>query len=382
MLQTLAVSGYRSLRAVVLELGPLVAITGPNGSGKSSLYKALRLLADVAHGEIIATLAREGGLEATMWAGPEWGSRSGKQRSRPQGTVATGPSRLCLGFATEDMSYAIDLGLPIPSRSMFDYDPEIKREAVWAGPVLRRGSLLADRNRGLVQITDVGVMTQTLAPFDSMLSHCADPINAPELFVLRDRIRRWRFYDGLRTDRFAPARSAQVGTRTNALAHDGTDLAAAIQTICETGDADGLHRAVDDAFPGSRVEVVRVGALMEVALSQPGLLRPMRAAELSDGTLRYLLLVAALFSPRPPELLVLNEPETSLHLDLLPALARMIGQAARRSQVVVVSHSQILIEHLGDGQDLTHVALEKDMGETVIKAQDLLSRPAWNWPSR
>ena len=61
-------------------------------------------------------------------------------------------------------------------------------------------------------------------------------------------------------------------------------------------------------------------------MSQPGLLRPLKAAELSDGTLRYLLWIAALLSPRPPELLVLNEPETSLHPDLLPALARLIAR--------------------------------------------------------
>ena len=71
MLTTLAVANYRSIRQMVLPLGPLNVITGPNGSGKSSLYRALRLLAGTARGGIVATLAREGGLESTLWAGPE-----------------------------------------------------------------------------------------------------------------------------------------------------------------------------------------------------------------------------------------------------------------------------------------------------------------------
>ena len=103
------------------------------------------------------------------------------------------------------------------------------------------------------------------------------------------------------------------------LSNDGADLAAALQTIIEIGDAEGLAQAVDDAFPGSRIKIQGKGGRFEVSMRQHGLLRPLAAAELSDGTLRYLLWIAALLSPRPAELLVLNEPETSLHPDLLPA---------------------------------------------------------------
>jgi predicted ATPase len=76
-----------------------------------------------------------------------------------------------------------------------------------------------------------------------------------------------------------------------------------------------LRGAVRQSFPGG---------LDSRSLRQHGLLRPLKASELSDGTLRYLLLVAALLSPRPPTLMILNEPETSLHPDLLPPLARLI----------------------------------------------------------
>ena len=77
------------------------------------------------------------------------------------------------------------------------------------------------------------------------------------------------------------------------------------------------------------MSVTADGGWFEVEMHQHGLLRPLKAAELSDGTLRYLLWVAALLTPRPPGLLVLNEPETSLHPDLLPALGRLIVQRRR-----------------------------------------------------
>ena len=387
MLTTLAVAGYRSLRSLEVRLEPLVVVTGENGSGKSSLYRSLRLLAETAQGNVIASLAREGGLHSTLWAGPETVARSVKQGQFPtQGSVRKGRVSLRLGFASTDLSYAIDLGLPVPSHSAFGSDPEIKREAVWAGEVLRRGALLVDRKGPVVTAKgDAGqdrIVTQALSSFESMMTHCSDPHNTPELLVLRERMRGWRFYDNLRTDRAAPARTPQVGTRTPVLAHDGSDLPAAVQTIFENGDMEGLHEAVDDAFPGSRVSVEVSGGLFELTLSQKGLLRPLSAAELSDGTLRYLLWVAALLSPRPPELLVLNEPETSLHPDLLPALARLIARASRRNQVIVVSHSKPLVEALRATEDVAAIDLVKELGETHVAGRDPLDAPPWHWPKR
>jgi predicted ATPase len=100
MITKLAISGYRSLRDIALALGPVNVVTGPNGSGKSSLYRALRLLADVAQGRIIQALAAEGGLDSTLWAGPEALSRAMKHGVHPvQGTVRKGPVSLKLGFS-------------------------------------------------------------------------------------------------------------------------------------------------------------------------------------------------------------------------------------------------------------------------------------------
>lgn len=121
---------------------------------------------------------------------------------------------------------------------------------------------------------------------------------------------------------------------------------------------------------------------MLVGLRQEGLLRPVSAAELSNGTLRYLLWAAALLTPRPPHLMILNEPEASLHPDLLPALAALIGVAAKQTQIWVGSHAARLIAALKQNPGCAFVHLEKEFGETQIVGQGKLDRPAWKWPTR
>lgn len=387
MLSALAVSNYRSLLNVVVPLGSLNVISGPNGSGKSNLYRALRLLAETSHGGVVNALAREGGLTSAFWAGPETISKRMKSGSVPvQGGPRTKAVRMNLGFSDEDFSYAISFGLPKPSRSKFSLDPEIKRECIWSGAVFRPASLLVDRRGSVVRIRNGRkweVVAQHLSTFDSIFSQLADPAAAPEVLALRERIRGWRFYDHFRTDESAPARAPQIGTRTPVLSHDGQDLAAALQTIFEIGDPQALNVAIEDALPGATLEIDNQNeGRFAVRLFQDGLLRPLSGAELSDGTLRYILWVAALLTPRPPPLMVLNEPETSLHPDLFPALAKLIIKASEQTQVWVVSHATRLLASLRDHSDCQSIALEKHFGETTISGQGVLDGPAWRWPEK
>lgn len=387
---TLAVSGYRSLRSLVLPLERLNVVTGANGSGKSSLYRSLRLLADVAQGQAIASLAAEGGLRSTMWAGGAgYSSAMRSGRSPMQGNVGRGPVSLRLGFASEDYGYAIDLGLPIPgpgaSReegSLFGYDPVVKAEAVWAGERLSRFNVIARRGNASVLVQDksgrLRPVVTDLAPFETMMMRAADPTNAVELLFLRERMKAWRFYDHFRIDRDAPSRIPRIGTRTVALASDGSDLAPAVQTVREIGDGPAFDGAIEDAFPGSSVEIDAVNGLFRLSMRQSGLQRALDASELSDGTLRYIALATALHTPRPPELMVLNEPEGSLHPNLLEPLARMIAAASQRSQIIVVSHAQALVEALAE-HGAQMLALEKESGETIVRNIDV---PAWEWPER
>jgi predicted ATPase len=326
-------------------------------------------------------------LQSTLWAGPESLSRDMKRGEQPvQGTRRKHPVCLRLGFASDQFGYLIDMGLPQPGSSAFGLDPEIKRELIWYGSRPRPSTTLVDRNHCVVRVRDSekgwNVVTHNLATFDSMMTHIADPRSAPETLSLRESIRAWRFYEHFRTDHASPARVPQVGTRTPVLGDDGADLAAAMQTIREIGDSAALDSAVADAFPAARVRIDVNSGRFTLAMEQHGMLRPLQASELSDGTLRYLLWVAALLTPRLPSLIVLNEPETSLHPDLLEALGRLIGQASRRSQVIVVTHSAALLSSLAHESEYHPITLQKKSGETSIVGMRDLDRPEWRWPAR
>jgi len=355
---------------VYVSLRDLTVVTGGNGSGKSSLYRVLSLLAATARGEVIAALAREGGLESTLWAGPERISGSMRRGEQPvQGTVRRGRVSLRIGFGTDEFSYALDLGLPMPSDSLFRKDPEIKSEAIWSGQRLRPATMLSQRHGPTVRCRQPDgswtVVPTQLAPFESMITEVADPRTAPEVLDVRETLRSWRFYDQIRTDAGSPARARSIGTRTPALAPDARDLVAALATIDEIGDDERLAAAIDEAFPGTTVSVVDQDGVFDLQLRQPGLLRPLSAAEVSDGTLRYLAWAAALLSPRPPAFLVLNEPENSLHPILLPALARLVVAAARREPVMLVTHSDLLLVALRSAADETGTDLGVGMAEAM-----------------
>ena len=389
MIETLAISNYRSILKLVLPLGRLNVITGANGSGKSNLYRAIRLLAETANDGVVSALAREGGLTSTFWAGPaELSRRMYSGEVEVQGTPSKGKKRMRMGFGSSEFSYAISLGLPPPDESLaptyFTLDPQIKHESIWAGSMLRPSTMLLERDYSVVKIrkeSEWEIAAKDIQNFDSVFSQLADTSTTPEVFWLREQMRGWRFYDHFRTDRDSPVRQPQVGTRTPVLRHDGSDLAAAIQTIVEVGDRRTLESVVAEAFDGASVAIAsNEDGRFTVQFRQYGLLRPLTAAELSDGTLRFLLLTAALLTPRPPSMMVLNEPETSLHPDVIPALAKLILNAAESSQVWVVTHSTKLITALKKKKDSNLLELEKKLGSTQLKGRTEFDGPARKWP--
>jgi len=393
MIKTLAITNYRSLLNLVVPLGRLNVVTGSNGSGKSNLYKALRLLADTAGGDVISALAKQGGLDSVFWAGPENISRKMLTgEARVEGNHKKKESSILkLGFSGEGFGYAISIGFPPPpfppippDPTKFLLDPEIKKEVIWVGSSYRPASSLIERHNNVVKCRkDNGwqIVSQHINGYDSMLSEFLSPSHAPEIFHICHEIKAWRFYDYFRTDKNAQTRRSQIGTRSPVLDHDGHNLAAALQTIIEIGDHQGLHEAINDAFPGASLKIdVDERSIFSVQFYQHGLLRPLSVAELSDGTLRYLLLVTALLSPRPPGLMVLNEPENSLHPDLLPVLAKLIIKVSQSTQVWVVSHDSRLVSALEKSESCNSIHLDKKLGQTTIQGQDLLDTPTWHWP--
>ncbi|WP_158649243.1 AAA family ATPase [Aquella oligotrophica] len=342
-IRQISIEGYRSLQKVELELSSQInLITGPNGSGKSNIYKAIRLIAQTPRGRFAESLAKEGGMPSIMWAGERRRANFNKEETRLQ-----------LAVETDAFSYSLACGFPpnIPP-SMFALDPEIKEEFVWLGQKRRPSTTVLERKQNTAFITDVEGNRQSY-PFclnfsESVLSQLKDPHKYPEIMSLALELSNWRFYHNFNTNEDSIIRYPQVCTRTPVIADDGNDLAAALQTILEIGDEERLHYFIEMAFPGSRL-IIRDSygnANFDVLFEMHGILRPLTIREFSDGTIRYLCLLAALLSPRPPSVMVLNEPEMSLHPELIEPLALLITEASLNSQVIITTHSALLQKYL------------------------------------
>lgn len=331
-----------------LELGSLTVVLGANGIGKTNLYRGLSLAAAAASGTLAAQLVAEGGMPSVLWAG---------ERKR-------GPRRLVLEVTLEELTFHLDLGLPADPRTAFAHDPLVRREELrWEDAVLlERGNLFCSARDAEGSATELS----ELWPSESVLSQLHEPERFPVLAALQRELLAWRFHHGFRTDADAPLRHPQAGTRAALLHDDGRNLAAVLQTIRENGDDQALDRRVARAFPGSVLRVEVDGARFHTTLTMPGVRRPLDARELSDGTLRYLCLVAALSSPRPPAFLAFNEPETSIHPDLMDALAELLLEATEQSQVLVTTHSERLASALAKDADVVRLVRD-DCGATVAE---------------
>jgi predicted ATPase len=391
MIDRFLVQRYRSLRDIAFEPRALTLITGANGVGKSSLYRSLTLLQRAALGGLGLAVAQEGGIESIAWAGA---SESASLAAAKAGRAIQGSARpaknergIRLGLRTQGCGFELTLGMPEydpQARSAFIRDPGILEEALWVGEQRNRHSLCMERTGQVASYKDMAGAKRSfgsLPTTESVLSALRDPTALSELHIVRESVRQWRFYDGFRVDADSPLRRARIGVRTPCLASDGADLGACIQTILEIGDADAFQSAVVAGL-GVEVEiVVGDGPSYEVVTKVPGVLRSMRAHELSDGTLRYLALMAALFSARPGPLLVLNEPEGSLHPSLITPLAHAIVDASRSTQVWVVTHSTTIasVTRAHDPERVCDVELMKTAdGSAQIADQSALERPAWS----
>ncbi|HEY9714943.1 MAG TPA: AAA family ATPase, partial [Chroococcales cyanobacterium] len=322
--------------------------------GKSNLYRAMYLIAAAASGQFARTLAEEGGMPSVLWAG----AQSKNERKR-----------LVLHVRLSELEYKLICGLPIPSESAFTLDPEIKREEIHFRKGASRVRLLIRRGGNVTACDADGKRISfplMVSSSESILSNLIEPHKFPEISRLRQEILGWRFYHQFRTDPGAPSRHPQIGVRTPVLSHDGSDLAAALQTIREIGDVERLERSVHHAFPGASLGTGGRSGEFTVSMSMPGFHRPFAAKELSDGTLQYLCLLAALLSPRPPGMMALNEPETSIHPDLYEPLARLIADASTRTQVWITTHSRALSDYLLDLTGETPIELTKVGGATKI----------------
>jgi predicted ATPase len=337
------ITGYRSVRTIHMPVRQLSVLVGANGVGKTNLYRALELVRHAATGELTQTIMREGGLASAMWAG--------ERRAHEAPRIHL---KVDLDGVIEDAefspSYEVEIGFGDSKyQAVFADEPQIKSETLSLTHGRTKLALMERKGEACWIRDEQGRRRQlddTLLASETALSAIRGAI--PEIDAVRYMLTNWRFYHGFRTDAGSPLRQPAHAITSPMLDADGSNLAAVFATLAHIrADTTDLSAAVEHAFPGTKLNLPYPGTTASFSLTYPDFpYREFGATELSDGTLQFLALMGALLAYRLPPLIALNEPETSLHPDLLPALARIIAKAAERTQVWVVTHSQPLADAL------------------------------------
>lgn len=360
-LTAISIEGYRSVKKIHFPIGALTVFVGQNGTGKTNLYRAVELLHYASVGTITHAVAEEGGVQSALWAGVRAKNK---------------PVRLILKAELGDYSYKIEIGLPTPYQAALPLEPLVKNEEL----TLRHDSshvTLMKREGPAAWLRTLNGKRQTydgvLLPSETALGTFNDAAQYPEVDDVRRMLQDWRFYHAFRTDKAAPVRRPCLALTTPALSSDGHDLAAVLATLYhireETPEVD---EAISDAFPGAKLHSSVDQGHCTFAMQFPDTPRPFEAHELSDGTIAYLCLLAALLSYRPPKFIALNEPEVSLHPDLVAPLARLIARASERSQIWVVTHSEALAVTLSEETLIVPRTVFKKDGATWLKGLKLI----------
>jgi len=337
-IRSMFAANYRSLKSIRMDMAGVNLFIGENGVGKSNLYRALQLIQAAVRGRLAHEIAREGGMASALW--------SGKRRSGD-------PVRIKLEVELLDevqalsFLYRVEAGLRPPKAAAgFAFEPQVKEEElkVDAG---RPVTVMKRAGPGIFVRNAAGRMEdypEQALTSETAIALLGDAGHYPEIGTFRRAIDGWRFFHGFRTDRDSPLRSPCLAVTAPMLDEDGSNLASVFATLFHTRqDTVDLDRAIADAFGGARLIVPQPQEFAEFSLVFPDFpLRQFSPRELSDGQMRFLALAGALLSYRKPRFIALNEPETSLHPDMLPALADMIAQASTDSQIWIVTHSELL----------------------------------------
>lgn len=369
-LASIGITGFRSIRKLHMPLRRLTVLVGGNGVGKTNLYRSLELLSAAARGTLSEEIAREGGLGSVMFAGE---LKTHEERRLVLEATLDDLTDGGLGFDLDlgfPIQYRDELGFPTVVSAAFATEAQVKAESL---TLLQRGksvTLMERKGPGAWARDGDGKrqsLTDPLLATETVLSSLRGGF--PQIDAVRTVMANWRFFHSFRTDAGSPLRQPSLAVTSPILGSDGANLAAVFATLHHIRqDTVDLDEAIEAAFPGARLHVPEPEQRASFAMTFPDMpKRQFGAHELSDGTLQFLALMGALLSYRLPPFIALNEPETSLHPALLPALAATIVKAAERTQVWVVTHSRELADAIADRSGVTPRQVIRRDGATWIE---------------
>jgi len=206
---------------------------------------------------------------------------------------------------------------------------------------------------------------------ETLLSAAAGPFTANRFVAdFQKKLADWEIHQGFQTHHEAEIRAPQVTRADTQVSADGQNLVAVLHSLY-TGNRDfedDINKAMRAAFGEDFEKLVFPPAAdqrIQMRIRWRSLKREQSAADLSDGTLRFLFLLAVLANPSPPSLIAIDEPETGLHPSMFPIVAEYARDAANKAQVILTTHSPEFLDAFGEDVPTTTV-VERQEGETVL----------------
>jgi predicted ATPase len=352
----LTVHGFRRLREVRLQLRPLSVMIGANGTGKTSVLDVLSLLAFSAQGRLSTSIselsglanvltydrAEELGLEIAMEV-PDYQPLEYSLRLRPQGVAHA---------IREESLTQKRQGYPAPFRHIYSYEQDVK----YYDP---------EKRKLLHPTWEHNALETALAQVPKMFQE-------PEDF--RRRLASSTFYHVLNVEPRSPVRLPQSMGPAELPGRNGEDLVSCLFYLRETdrNRFEAIEDSLRAAFPRfERLDFPPVAAgTLGLAWRERGFSKPLYTHQLSEGTLRFLWLTTLLQSPGLTALTLLDEPEVSLHPELLSLLADQLREASRRTQIIVATHSDTLIRFL-EPKEVVVLDSTEDGMTTLTRADEL-----------
>jgi predicted ATPase len=346
-----------------VDLRPLNVLIGPNASGKSNLLEALTILRASAR-DLQAAVREGGGMNEYLWKG------GGTDRIAEIGAEISLDGR----FSANSIGHTLGLG---SARGRLEvWEERIAVEPLGTEPsmdkvvytFLQRGPLLfpreSDGSRVEVSVSDLRLD-------QSILAQRRDPDRYPEVSFLAD------FFSGIALfqdwtfgRRAVPRRAQATDLPSDFLLQDGRNLGLVLLELMQTSAKreeliSYLRRFYE---PARSISVKVIAGTVQLFIEEEGdILVPV--TRLSDGTLRYLCLLAILCHPNPPPVIGIEEPELGLHPDILPTIAELLKKASERTQLFVTTHSDALVSALSDVPESILVCESMPQGTTIERLE-------------
>ena len=364
----LETSGFRSLKDILWEPGALNVVIGPNATGKSNLLRILELVSVSARGGLAKYIQKWGGMEPLVWDGCTDHIRF-KVKMSPV-DEGRDPERESLTYEMEMRRLGMGGSFIIGHELLGNfYEVEIGRRHEPFKLLERRqlkGVVFDEKEKGLT------APEESLAQDETLLSLATGAfLQNRHIPSFRERLASWAIYHDLHVNADAPIRQPVVARAEKRVDADGQNLISVLHTLY-TGDREfkeNINAAMKAAFSEDYDELIFPPAAdqrIQLRVRWKSLHREQSASDLSDGTLRFLLLLAVLASPAPAPVIAIDEPETGLHPSMLPIVAEYAVDASRRAQIIFTTHSPQFLDAFHETRPSTMVTEWRE-GQTILK---------------